>query len=82
MQELSPGLEFYGALGLIDDNDPLDRQQHYIFPVLWGQLPYGFEYNFGAGFGLTRGSDQVITKVNIECERFLGVLLKSSNSGP
>jgi hypothetical protein len=76
LRELSPGLEFYGALGLIDDNDPLDRQQHYIFPVLWGELPGGFEYNFGAGFGLTRGSDQVITKLNIECERFLGVLLK------
>ncbi len=82
LRELSPGLEFYGGLGPIDDNDPLDRQQHYIFPVLWGKLPGGFEYNFGAGFGLTRGSDQVITKINLECERFLGVLLKSANSGP
>jgi len=32
----SPGLEFYGGVGLIDDNDQLSQQQHYIFPVLWG----------------------------------------------
>jgi hypothetical protein len=76
LRELSPGLEFYGALGRIDDNDPLDRQQHYIFPVLWGELLGGFEYNFGPGFGLTRGSDRVIMKINLECERFVGVLLK------
>jgi len=78
LRELSPGLEFYGGIGLIDDNDPLDRQQHYIFPVLQGELAGGFEYNFGAGFGLTRGSDRIITKLNLECERFLGVLLKSA----
>jgi hypothetical protein len=82
MRSLSPGLEFYGAIGLIDDNDPLDRQQHYIFPVLQGQLAGGFEYNFGAGIGLTRGSDQIITKVNLECERFVGVLLDALSSRP
>jgi hypothetical protein len=76
LRELSPGLEFYGGMGLIDDSDPLDRQQHYIFPVLWGELPGGFEYNFGAGFGMTRGSDQVVTKFNLECERFIGALLR------
>jgi hypothetical protein len=76
LRELSPGLEFYGGIGRIDDSDPLDRQQHYIFHVLWGELPGGFEYNFGPGFGLTRGSDQVITKFNVECERFIGALLK------
>ncbi len=76
LRELSPGLEFYGGIGQIDHSDPLDRQQHYIFPVLWGELAAGFEYNFGAGFGLTRGSDQVIAKFNLECERFIGVLLK------
>jgi hypothetical protein len=71
---LSPGVEFYGGVGLMDDADPLDDQQHYIFPVFRGMLPYGLEYNFGAGFGLTRGSDDVITKVNIEFEHFIGAL--------
>jgi hypothetical protein len=73
-REFSPGLEFYGGVGLMDDSDPIHEQQHYIFPVFRGLLPYGLEYNFGAGFGLTRGSDQVITKLNIELERFVGSL--------
>ncbi|HUY17889.1 MAG TPA: hypothetical protein VMV15_01570 [Candidatus Binataceae bacterium] len=79
MRYLSPGLEFYGAAGLIDDSDPLDRQQHYIFPVLWGELPHGIEYNFGPGFGLTRGSDHVIMKFNIELERFVGAVFGPSS---
>lgn len=74
MRYLSPGIEFYGGIGLIDDNDPLSQQQHYIFPVIWGQLPHGIEYNLGPGFGLTGGSDHVIFKFNLELERYLGAL--------
>jgi hypothetical protein len=75
LRVISPGVEFYGGIGLIDDSDPLSRQQHYIFPVLHGELPGGIEYNFGAGFGMTRGSDRIITKLNLELERFVGALL-------
>jgi hypothetical protein len=71
----SPGVEFYGGVGLIDDTDPLSEQQHYIFPVVDTELPRGIHTNFGVGFGLTRGSDRVITKFNIELERFVGALL-------
>ena len=71
---MSPGLEFYGGSGLIDDSDPIHEQQHYVFPVLRGRLPGNIEYNFGPGIGLTRGSDQVIVKVNLELERFVGSL--------
>ncbi len=71
----SPGVEFYGGSGLIDDTDPLRAQQHYIFPVVDTWLPGGIRFNVGAGFGLTRGSDRVITKFNIEFERFVGTLL-------
>ena len=74
LRTISPGLEFYGALGLIDDNDPLHAQQHYIFPVLKGELPRGIEYNVGPGIGLTRGSDRVILKFNLELEHFIGSL--------
>jgi hypothetical protein len=74
-RRMSPGLEFYGGIGLIDDSDPLNQQQHYIFPVVRGELPGGIEYNFGIGIGLTRGSDQIIPKLNIELERFVGSLL-------
>ena len=37
IRDFSPGVEFYGGIGLIDDNDPLHDQQHYIFPVLRGE---------------------------------------------
>ena len=75
MRWLSPGLEFYGGIGHLDDSDPLRDQQHYIFPILRGELPGGIEYNFGPGFGLTRGSDRIITKFNLELEHFVGSLL-------
>ena len=82
MRYCSPGVEFYGAVGDIDDNDPLSAQQHYIFPVIWGELPHGLEYNIGPGFGLTRGSDHVIVKFNVELERFVGAIFgHSSDSG-
>ena len=74
LRRISPGLEFYGAVGLIDDNNPLHAQQHYIFPVLKGELPHGIEYNVGPGIGLTRGSDRVIVKFNLELEHFVGSL--------
>jgi hypothetical protein len=82
MRYLSPGVEFYGGAGLIDDNDPLSKQQHYIFPVMWGELPHRVQYNIGPGFGLTRGSDHVIVKFNLEVEGFLGSLFgPSSDNG-
>ncbi|HUO05881.1 MAG TPA: hypothetical protein VMU16_11860 [Candidatus Binataceae bacterium] len=71
---VSPGLEFYGGVGLIDDNDPLSQQQHYVFPVLYGKLPGGIEYSLGPGIGLTSGSDSVVTKLNLELEHFVGSL--------
>jgi hypothetical protein len=78
MRCLSPGIEFYGGTGLIDDTDSLASQRHYIFPVVWGDLPHGIEYSMGPGFGLTGGSDRVIVKFNVELERFVGALFGPS----
>jgi hypothetical protein len=77
-RRLSPGLEFYGGIGLITHADPLTEQQHYIVPVLWGELPHGIEYSLGPGFGLTRGSDRVFIKLNVELERFIGAVFGPS----
>jgi hypothetical protein len=77
LRTISPGFEFYGGAGPINDTDPLNQQQHYVFPVIFGVLPGGFEYNVGVGLGLTGGSDRVLTKFNLECERYLGTLFKS-----
>ena len=71
---LSPGVEFYGGIGEIENSDPLSAQQHYVFPVVRGKLPHGLEYNVGPGIGLTRGSDQVLLKLNLELEHFIGSL--------
>ncbi len=79
LRYLSPGVEFYGGAGLIDDLDPISAQQHYIFPVVWGELPYSIEYSVGPGFGLTRGSDHVIVKFNLEIERFIGAVFGPSS---
>ncbi|MDO8432321.1 MAG: hypothetical protein Q7S58_07920 [Candidatus Binatus sp.] len=74
MRRISPGVEFYGGIGHIDDSDPIAEQQHYIFPVVWGELPRGIEYSVGPGFGLTPGSDHVLIKINFALERFVGAL--------
>jgi len=74
----SPSIEFYGGTGRIDQPDPLAEQQHYTFAAFSGELPGGLEYDVGVGFGLTRGSDHTIFKVNLELERFLGTVFGPS----
>jgi hypothetical protein len=78
---LSPGLEFYGGIGHLDDSEPLREQQHYIFPVLWGSLPGDIGYSFGPGFGLTNNSDRVVVKFNLEFEKYVGALFKAGDNG-
>ena len=80
MKAISPGVEFYGGIGLSTNPDPRSEQQHYIFPVVKGDLPHGIEYNFGVGVGLTKGSDQVVVKFNLELEHFVGALFGPSSS--
>jgi hypothetical protein len=80
MRELTPGIEFYGAIGMIKHPDPSKEQQHYIFPVIRGES-HGIEYSFGPGFGLTRGSDRVIVKFNIGLEKYIGALFGPSSGG-
>ena len=79
MRALSPGLEFYGGVGNINNPDPRKEQQHYIFPVVQGDLPHQLEYNFGVGVGLTPGSDHVIVKFNLELEQFIGAIFGPSS---
>ena len=74
LRKLAPGLEFYGGIGLIDDNDPLQQQQHYDFSTLRGESQGGLEYSLGSGLGLTRRSDQVLLKLNLEFEHCIGAI--------
>jgi hypothetical protein len=77
-RHFSTGIEFYGGVGFIDDADPIHQQQHYVFPVMWGELPRGIKYSVGPGFGLTAGSDHVLIKFNFELERFVGAIFGPS----
>ena len=80
MRELTPGLEFYGGVGNINNTEPIKEQQHYIFPVIKGELPIGLEYNFGVGVGLTSGSDHVVVKFNLALEKYIGAIFGPSPS--
>jgi hypothetical protein len=77
MRAFSPGIEFYGAIGMIKHPDPSKEQQHYISPVIRGES-HGIEYSVGPGFGLTHGSDRVIVKFNVALEKYIGVLFGPS----
>jgi len=79
IRSLSPGLEFYGGIGNIRNTDPPREQQHYVASVIRGALPHGIEYNIGAGFGLTPGSDPVIVKFNLELEKFVRAIFGPSS---
>ena len=79
MRALTPGVEFYGGIGLINHIEPHKEQQHYIFPVIKGELPHGIEYNFGVGVGLTTGSDPVVVKFNVALEKYIGALFGPSS---
>jgi hypothetical protein len=78
MRALTPGIEFYGGIGMIKHPDSSKEQQHYIFPVVRGES-HGIEYSVGPGFGLTRGSDRVIVKFNLGLEKFIGALFGPSS---
>jgi len=63
-----PGIEFFGDIGQIRRPDAAREQEHYVFPVLYGQLARGLKFVAGPGFGLTRASDPVILRLGVEYE--------------
>ncbi len=61
-RKITGGLEYYGALGPIAGFDPLAEQEQQIFPAIDLNLSPRWEFNFGVGVGLTRGTDHLIVK--------------------
>jgi hypothetical protein len=59
------GLEYYADFGKIGDFLPLDQQSHQIFLVTDFKLLDKFDVDLGVGYGLTPGSDRLITKAII-----------------
>jgi len=62
-EKVTLGLEYYGALGPLSGFDPLNEQEQQIFPALDLNLSPDWEFNLGAGFGLTPGTDRFILKM-------------------
>jgi hypothetical protein len=58
------GIEYYSDLGPIGNSLPLQQQSHQIFAVTDFKLEK-FNIELGVGYGLTPGSDQLITKAII-----------------
>jgi len=61
--KFTAGLEYYGAVGPLMGFEPLNQQQHQLFPVLDLNLSPNFEFNFGVGVGMTAATDHVIVKM-------------------
>jgi len=58
------GLEYYSDLGKIGNFLPLSEQSHQLFAVSDFKLG-GLDFNVGIGYGLTSGSDRLVTKAII-----------------
>ena len=57
------GIEYYGALGPLTGFDPLKDQQQQIVPAIDLDLGPNWEFNFGVGVGVTRGTDHLLVKM-------------------
>jgi hypothetical protein len=58
------GLEYYSAYSPIGAIPAPDQQQHTLFAVTDFKV-FDLEVNLGMGFGLTGGSDALVTKIII-----------------
>ena len=58
----SPGIEYYGSLGVLNNLPPTNQQQHQIFLNLDIDVHPDWELSFGYGIGLTTGTDNSIVK--------------------
>jgi hypothetical protein len=58
------GVEYYSSYSPIGAIPPADQQQHILFGVVDFKV-FGLDVNLGMGFGLTNGSDSIVTKMII-----------------
>ncbi len=63
-EDFALGIEYYSALGPIGHFLPLSEQEHNIYGVVDFKVGR-FDVNFGIGYGLTGGSDRLMTKLII-----------------
>lgn len=56
------GLEYYSGLGYLGHFDTFQDQEHQLYTVIDYDFGEDWEFNAGAGLGLTSGSDKLILK--------------------
>jgi hypothetical protein len=61
--KINAGIEYYGSLGPVTGFDPLYQQQQQIVPAVDLNLSPDWEFNFGVGVGVTRGTDHLLVKM-------------------
>ena len=62
-KKINAGLEYYGSLGPVGNFDPLYQQEQQIVPAVDLNLSPKWEFNFGVGVGVTRGTDHLLVKM-------------------
>jgi hypothetical protein len=60
---VSPGVEYYGAIGPLNSFFPYPLQQHQIFVVVDLDFSKKWEFNAGYGISLTNAADNAIFKI-------------------
>ncbi len=60
---ISPGLEYYGGLGPLNNFDSPNAQQHQLFFTVDLNFSEDWEFNAGYGIGLTDATDKSIFKI-------------------
>ena len=64
-KRVAMGFEYYGAVGSMTGFDPIPLQQQTILPAIDLNLGPNWEFNFGAGVGLTGATDHWLVKMII-----------------
>jgi hypothetical protein len=64
-KKINAGLEYYGGLGPVGNFDPLYQQEQQIVPAVDLNVSPKWEFNFGVGVGVTRGTDHLLVKMII-----------------
>jgi len=63
--KINAGFEYYSSLGPLGNFDPLYEQEHDIVPCVDLNFSPKWEFNFGVGVGMTRGTDHLLVKMII-----------------
>lgn len=65
---LEPGFEWHSDLGELSDMGSWSEQKHRVGPAVYGKLGYGFAYETGYFFGVSRAAEDASAKFILEYE--------------